>query len=231
LFLVATSNAFFLEEQTMKRRLTLTLAVLLALPLGSLAFAGPAGQQQAPGKKTATGTIEKVNAKAKMIAVKPTASAQQIQTQTDIQGQEEKEQKDKPKRPRLLVFHVDENTKITSRIAQQQDAKGKPPEGGQKDPFGLLQPGQLVRVVYVQEKQEGKPGQQQQEKVEKGKQQQEKVDKGKQQGQEDKKRAAQQKQRKERVILRALSIDILKASDPQQQQKKKGPAGGQSQDK
>jgi hypothetical protein len=193
--------------------------MVLALAIGSLALAGPDGKQD-DRKKTATGTITKVNAKAKTIVVKPTEASQQIQTQQDApKGGDDGAKKGKPKRRRQMVFQIDENTKINSRTAQQQDAKDGPADDAQKDAFALLGAGQLVRVVYVRQAVDVDATQTQQQEA-KGK----KPPKGKQRQDQDDKGKDRPKPKKPRpkTRLKALSIDILAVAQQQQQDKKQG---------
>jgi len=144
----------------MRRQVAAVLAVMLAFCVAIAAMAGPADKpvgKQGPPKKTATGTIEKVDAKQQTITVKA-ATGQQIQTQTNPAQKGGKPQPDGG-----LVFQVDEKTTITARAvaagAQQVPAKGNPSaEQGQQN-FAMLKPGLLVRVVYTEAEPPVKPDQ------------------------------------------------------------------------
>jgi hypothetical protein len=217
--------------------MVLMMAAALVLSLSAQLLAKPV-EKQKPRKRSVTGTIVKVDAKAQTIRVKRAASGQQVQTQSDPK------QKDKKKKgPATLLIHVDKETKITVRTGQQQ-SKGQPSQEQEKPGFELLAEGQLVRVVFQVEAPKPRPGQEQedpeQEQKEKEKPKQRQKDEpapavqAKGAGQQDADQQDKPKQKdkpdqegpdkrraKPRPVLRALSIEILKAASPGQQQSDK----------
>ena len=100
----------------MNQRLATVLMVCLVFCFSSIALAKP-GAKKSPKKKTASGTIEKVDARRHTIAVKP-SSGQQIQTQSQAQ-----KKGGKPPSDGALVFYVGKKTKIVTRGVQQDDSK------------------------------------------------------------------------------------------------------------
>jgi len=205
----------------MKRPVVVLMAVALAFSLSSVLLAGQS-EKQRPKKKTVTGTIVKVNAKRHTIAVKP-ATGQQIQTQKSRQKEGEKPKK----KNRPLVIHVDAKTKITSRVSQQQTAKGGAKSRQDESKFKVLRAGQLVRVVYqkkVVETLEQKPKSEQQQDAD----QEQKVKPKPHQGQKEKPKPDQEQKvkpkpdQKRKRVLRAIKIEILKQSAEQQQQQAPG---------
>jgi len=189
----------------MKRCMVLTMTIALVLSLAAQLLARPV-EKQKPTKRSVTGTIVKVDAKAQTIRVKRAASGRQVQTQSDPK------QKDKKKRPATLLIHVDQQTKITVRTGQQQ-SKGQPSQEQEKPGFEVLAEGQLVRVVFRVEAPKPQPRQGQED----PKQKQKEEEKPKQKDEPDRK-GPNKGGAKPRPILRALSIEILKAASPGQQE-------------
>jgi len=215
----------------MKRRVVLLVAVALLLSLNAQLLAGPA-EKQKPKKRSVTGTIVKIDAKAQTIRVKRAASGQQVQTQSDP-----KQKGKHKKRPKSLLIHVDKQTKITFRAGQQQ-SKGQPSQEKEKPGFELLKAGQLVRVVFQVEAPKPQPGHEQED----PKQKQKEKEKPKQRQKDEPAPATQAKgagqqnadqkdkpdqegadkgRAKPRRIRRALSIEILASATPGQQQSDK----------
>jgi len=137
----------------MKRVLVLTLASTVALSMASYVLAGPAGTQ-GPKKQSISGTIEKINAKQHMVVVKET-TGQQIQTQSVAQKE------GKGKKARTVSVLVDDKTEIVAKSPALKGGKVVEPGQQPVNTFGLLQVGQVVRVVYVVEEQAVAPPTQQ----------------------------------------------------------------------
>lgn len=116
----------------MKRRLVLSLTMALVVSLSSWAVAGKTPAGQSSPKKSVTGTIEKLNAKAETVTVKLTSIGQQIQTQSAPTQKEGKKEGS-------MTFQVTESTEIVAKAAAQETTR-----------FGLLKVGQMVRVVYTE---------------------------------------------------------------------------------
>ena len=197
----------------MKYQVCVTFAVVLALLLPCAHALAEKGADQKANKKTAVGTVTKVNVKAKTVTVDPAGASQQIQTQQQAPAKQ-----GKPKKVRPLVFVVDENT-VVKEAEDAKQPKGQSAKEDLNAKMNMLKTGQLVRVVYTQDKGPGKEG----PKPKKGTEEQAQ-DEPQEQAQEGAQEQAQEKESKKqkaerpKVVLRALSIEILPSQDQQQQQ-------------
>ena len=121
----------------MKRSVVAAVAVVLALGLCSLAWAGkPDKKGDTQVKKIITGTIASVDAKQHSITLATAAGQQQTQAQTAVPQKSEQADASAPS-----CFHVGAKTVVTTPSAQQ----GAQSSGG----FELLKVGQTVRIVYA----------------------------------------------------------------------------------